>query len=201
MDDVVLVQVVDVVRLEPPCPEVRVNLLEAGAQPRRDQRQAGDFPKRGRVGPGRERRIVRNEQDPRVAHQLHHLERPFLQRRHREGEVEVAALDGAQQHGVGGRLLELNLDTGPSGAEALEQRRQDARAGALEGADPKPPGSAVDDRGDVGLRGLESRNDRFRVAQHEPTGFRQRHGARASWSLKELCPDQPLEGRDLLRDR
>src|SRR5262245_54565695 len=54
VDDVVLVQVVDVVRLEPAGTEVRVNLLEARAEPRRDQGQAGDLLERRRVGPGRE---------------------------------------------------------------------------------------------------------------------------------------------------
>src|SRR6476646_6137738 len=109
-----------------------VDLLEARAQPRSDQRQGGDLPKRWRVVPSGKRRIVRDEEDPRVAHQLDHLERPLLQGRHREREVEIAALDRVQEDWVRGRLFELNLDAWPLGSEPTEESGEDLCPGALE---------------------------------------------------------------------
>jgi len=53
----------------------------------------------------------------------------------------------------------------------------------------------------VGLRGLEARDDRVRVAQEQVAGLGQRHGARAARALDELLADDLLEHLDLLADR
>ena len=63
------------------------------------------------------------------------------------------------------------------------------------------PGFARLERAEVGLRGLQARDDRLRVAQQQLAGLGQRDRARAARPLDEPLADDPLERRDLLADR
>ena len=57
------------------------------------------------------------------------------------------------------------------------------------------------ERAEVGLGGLEARDDRLGVPQQERAGLGQRDRARAAGPLDEPLADDPLERRDLLADR
>ena len=73
--------------------------------------------------------------------------------------------------------------------------RQDRRADALEGADVERPRLARRERGQVGLGGLEPRDDRLGVAeQEEPARLGQRHRARAARPLDELLARRCARG-------
>ena len=79
--------------------------------------------------------------------------------------------------------------------------RQHPRADRLEGADAERARLAGAQRVQVGLRGLEARDDRVGVAQQQPPRLGQRDGPRAARPLDEPLADDPLERRDLLADR
>ena len=63
------------------------------------------------------------------------------------------------------------------------------------------PASPAAQRLQVGLRGLEPRDDRVRVAEEQLAGLGQRDGPWAAGALDELLADDSLERRDLLADR
>ena len=137
----------------------------------------------GRVG---QRRVGREDDDVRVAHQLHRLERPVPDREHHEGEVELAALDQLEEVAVVGGLGQLHGDVGPGVGELAQQPREDARADALVRPDPQRPGRALGERGHVGLGRLQARDDAGGVAQEELAGLRQRDAPRPAGTLHEL---------------
>ena len=153
------------------------------------------------MGRLRERRVEGQDDDVGVAHQLHGLERPFADREHHEGEVELAALDQLEQAAVVGRLGELDGDVRPGVGELAEEAREDPGADALVGADVERPGRALRERGHVGLGRLQAGDDARGVAEEELAGFGQGDPARPSGPLDELLPDDALERLDLLADR
>ena len=63
------------------------------------------------------------------------------------------------------------------------------------------PASPASSARHVGLGREESRLDRLCVAEQDLTGLGQRDRARAARALDQPQPDDPLERRDLLRDR
>ena len=164
-----------------------------------DQRQVPDLGetrasgRRARARPGR--------QDVGVGEQLDGLEGPVQERRHRESEIELSALDEPDELLVGRRLGQLDLDLRPRDSEngasrpAAPVRR---RSGT---SDPKPAAVTLRERGHVALRGVEPGDDRLGVAEQEPAGLRQRDRARAARPLEQALADEPLEGLDLLADR
>ncbi len=148
-----------------------------------------------------ERAVGRDEEDVRVAHQLERLERAVGERRAAEREVELARLDRRVQLRVGRRLGEPELDPGPVGQEAPHHARKDARADGLVGADPQRPRLAGAERGHVGARRVEPRDDRLGVAQEQLARVGERDGPRAARTLDQRLADDPLERRDLLAHR
>ena len=55
--------------------------------------------------------------------------------------------------------------------------------------------------GEVGLGGLQARDDRLGVTEQDPARLGQRHRARPAGTLDQALADDALEGRDLLADR
>src|SRR5581483_1916330 len=176
--------------------------LRGLAVPVADQRLRGELAEGG-PAPRAEGRVGRGDEHVLVAQELDRLERGRLrvERELDERDVELAPLDAGRELAREVRLAELDLDRGPRPAEALQHLRQDLRADALEGADAERAGLAARERGEVGLRGLEARDDRLRVPQQPPPRLGQRHRPRSARALDEALADDPLERRDLLADR
>ena len=141
-----------------------------------------------------------HDEDVRVAHQLERLERAVGQRRAAEREIELAGLDEGVEVGVGRRLREPELDSRPVREEAPHDAGEDARADRLVGADPERPRLAGAERGDVGPRRVEPRDDRLGVAEQEHPCLGERDRARTAGPLDERLADDALERRDLLAD-
>ena len=80
------------------------------------------------------------------------------------------------------------------------QPGEDARADALVDPDAQRPGRAFGEGGEVGLRGVELRDDRVRVPQEQPSRVGQVDRPRAAGTVDEPLPDVALELRDLLAD-
>ena len=142
-----------------------------------------------------------DDEDVGVAHQLLELERPLEEREHRERQIELATLDEPKEVVVRSGLLQLELDARPGVEEAAHQLGNDLGADTLEGADPEGAGLALDERGHVGLGGVQPRDDRLGVAEEEPAGLGQRYGSRPARPLEQPLADDPLKGLDLLADR
>ena len=120
----------------------------------------------------RRRRLARRElragtgrEHVRVAEHLLRDERPLEQRQLGEGEVELAALEQAQEVGGVRLLADVHLDPRPRLPEAAQERGEDARADALVDADAQRPGGTFRQRGHVRLRGCELGDDRVGVAE------------------------------------
>ena len=118
-----------------------------------------------------------------------------------EGDVELAPLDHLQQLLLVHGLAQNDLDAGMGLGEAAQQRRKDACADALEGSDAEPAGVACLERQHVRLRREQPCVDRIGVTEEDLPGLGQRDGAGATGPLDEAKADDPLESRDLLRDR
>ena len=136
----------------------------------------------------------------RVAHQLEHVEGPVGERGAAECEIELARLDQAVQLGIGGRLGQSELDPGPVGHEPPHHLGEHARADRLVRPDAQRSRLAGAQRGDVGARGVEPRDDRLGVAEQHLARIGERDGTRAAGPLDERLADDPLERRDLLAD-
>ena len=67
-------------------------------------------------------------------------------------------------------------------------------------ADPQRARLAGAERGDVGARRVEPRDDRLRVPEEQLAGLGERDGPRTAGALDERLADDPLERRDLLAD-
>ena len=145
--------------------------------------------------------LGRDEEHVRVGEELQGLERAVEQRRHRESEVELAALDEPQQVLVRRGLGQLELDVRPLGHEAAHDGGEHARADALERADPEPAALALRERRHVRLGGVQARDDRLRVAEQERARLGEGDRPRAAGSLEQALADEPLERLDLLADR
>ena len=151
--------------------------------------------------PRGKRAVARDDEDVRVAHQVDRLERAVREWRAAEREVELARLDRREELRVGGGLGEPELDTGPVGQEAPHDAGKDTRAGGLVGADAQRPRLSRAERGHVGARRFEPRDDRLGVPQEELAGVGERHGSGAARTLDQRLADDPLERRDLLAHR
>ena len=135
-----------------------------------------------------------------IVDELARLERRVRDRERDEADVELAALD---------RLLDLlvveladhDVDAGPRGGEAAHHGGEEARAGRLERADAQRADLARLQRVQVGLRGLQPRDDRVGVPEQQLARLGERDRPRAAGPLDELLADDPLERRDLLADR
>jgi hypothetical protein len=142
-----------------------------------------------------------NEQHIRVAQEFFDLERALERRQHREGEVELAALDEAEEVVIGCRLRQLELDERPPLEEAAHHLREDLGADALERPDSQMTALALRERGHVRLGGVEAGDDRLRVPEQQRPRLRERDRPRPTGALEQPLPDEPLERLDLLRDR
>ncbi len=115
-----------------------------------------------------ERRVGRDEQHPRVGHQLRGLERALVvDGEDGEGRVDVAGLHPPQERLAADRLDERHVDVAVADLEAAQQRRQDADADRLERADPQRARRALAQRVEVGLGRAQAVEDPLRVAEHE----------------------------------
>ena len=166
-----------------------------------DERQAGHVGQRGAAAVAPQGRVLLDEQQERVAQQLDRDERAVGQREEHEGEVELAALDEAQQLALVGALHERDVHVGQRLGEAPDRARQDLGADAVVGAHAQLARAARRPGGEVRPRGRELVDDPPAVAQHDVARGRQRDRARAARALHEPHPDDPLEQRDLLADR
>ena len=155
----------------------------------------------GRRPSAPQRRVLGDEQQERVAQQLDRDEGAVGQREEHEGEVELAALDEAQQLALVGRLDQRDVHVGQRRGQAADDARQDLGADAVVGAHAQLAGAAGRPRREVGAGGRELVDDPAAVAQHEVAGRGQRDRARAARALDQPRPDDPLEQRDLLADR
>ena len=165
-----------------------------------DERQAGHV---GHRGPGLlapQRRVLLDEQQERIAQQLDRDERAVGQREEHEAQVELAALDEAQQLALVGRLHQRDVHVGERRGQATDRARQDLGADAVIGAHAQLAGAARRPRGEVRPCGGELVDDPPAVAQHDVAGGGQRDRARAARALHEPHADDPLEQRDLLAD-
>ena len=147
-----------------------------------------------------ERRSGGHDEDVRVAQQLDRVEGRIADRQQQESDVELAALQRIRDHLVV-VLLQHDLDQRPLSGEPAHDLRQDAGPGGLEGADAQRARLAGPQRLQIGLRGLESRDDRIGMAEQQLTGLGQGDGPWAARPLDQLLADDPLQGRDLLADR
>ena len=150
---------------------------------------------------GREGRVGLDEQDVRVVEQVPLLEGAVPHAPVGEGEVEVAALDQDDEVLVVVHLGEAQVDARPRRAEAAQHGRQDVLADALVRADAQRPGGAGGERGEVGLGGLQPRDDRVRVTQQQAAGLGERDGPRPARPVEQPLADDALERGDLLADR
>ena len=195
LDGAVVVGAEDDVRLDP---DLAHRVLEQAVAPtlaEADQRHAVE------IGDAATRAVRMRDEQVVVADDLDRLERPLGQRQHHEGEIELAALDEVEQVPVVVALGQPDLHGGPVARELLDERRQDARRHALEGADAERAALAGDERLHVGLRGGEPRLDRLDVTEQELAGRRHAHGLGPAPALEETRPHDPLERCDLLADR
>ena len=142
-----------------------------------------------------------DQQHVRVAQDLLGLERPLERRQHRERELELAALDEPEQVVVGRRLAQLELDVRPGGEEAPHHLREHLRADTLERPDAERAAVTLREGGHVGLRGVETRDDRLGVAEQQRPGLRERDRPWTARTLEQPLPDESLQGLDLLADR
>ena len=124
-----------------------------------DQRQLCDLAQRRRRVELRELRAGGDEQDVRILQHLGPLERPFRQRQVGECQVELAVLEQAHQIRRVALLAHANRDARPLRAKAADESGEEAGADALVDADAKRPGLALGQRGHVGPRGVELRDD------------------------------------------
>ena len=198
LDGAVVVGAEDDVRLEAGVAEAVLDLVDAAALAVADQRHCRDLAEGRRLGPAGQRRVDREDDDVRVAHQLDGLERPLADREHHEGEVELAALDELEQAAVVGRLGQLDGHVRPGVRELAQQAWEHARAHALVGADVQRPRRALGERGHVGLGRLQAGDDACCVAEEELAGLGEGDPARPAGPLDELLPDDALERLDLL---
>ena len=149
-----------------------------------------------------ERRVGRDEQHPRVGHQLRGLERALVvDGQDGEGRVDVAGLHAPQQRLAAHRLDERDVDVAVADLEAAQQRREDADAHRLERADPQRARRALAQRLEVGLRRAQPVEDPLCVAEHERAGLGRAHRRAARAPLQQRHPDDPLERRHLLAQR
>ncbi len=105
-----------------------------------------------------------------------------------------------QQVGRVDLLADAHLDARPLLLEAADQAGEDARADALVDPEAQRPGRTLGERGQVGLGGIELRDDRVRVPEEQPPRVGQVDGPRATGTVDEPLPDIALEQRDLLAD-
>ena len=150
--------------------------------------------------PLRERRVRGRDEHVWVAHQLDRLERPALERKHAEADVDLAALHELEQLEVVVRLHEPDVDIRPLVAKCAEQRGEDARPDRLVRADAERPGVAVAEGVEVGLSRCQTRGDGARVRKQQRPRTGQRDGSRAARAVDELLVDDALERCDLLGD-
>ena len=169
----------------------------AGAVP--DQGEVVELVQAGAVAV-RELVSCRDEKHVGVAEELLPREGPLDQRQHREGEVELSALDEAEQVVVGRGLPQLEPDARPRGDEAAHQLGDHLRADALERPDAQGPRLTLDERRHVRLRGVQTGHDRLGVTEEQHARLRERDRARATRTLEQPLADDPLERLDLLAD-
>jgi hypothetical protein len=89
----------------------------------------------------------------------------------------------------------------PVARVAREQPRDNPGADALVDPEAQRPRLAVREGAEVGLGGLDPRDDRLRVAEEHLAGLGQLDRARAARAFDEPLADDPFERRDLLADR
>ena len=154
-----------------------------------------------RSASGRRRRVAPDDEHVRVAHQLERLERPGRQRQLDEAQVDVAALDRVIEREVGGRLDGTQRDVRPVDRIPPHQGREDANADRLRDADAQRARLPGGERRDVGLRRLQTGEDRVGVLQDELARLGQLDADAAARALDEPLADRALERRDLLADR
>ncbi len=97
--------------------------------------------------------------------------------------------------------MHVHLDARPLLAEAAQEGGEDAGADALEDPDAQRAGRALGERGHVGLRRVELRDDRVGVPEEQLAGLGERDRRGPAGPVDELLADDPLELRDLLADR
>ena len=92
-------------------------------------------------------------------------------------------------------------DARPLRAKAADEGGEEARADALVDADAKRSGLALCQRGHVGPRGVELRDDSVGVAEQEEAGLGRLDAPRPAGPVEEPLSDDPLELGDLLAHR
>ena len=132
--------------------------------------------------------------------ELDRLERQVADRQLDEADVDLASLDRVHDRLVL-ELLQHHVDPRPGFGEPPHDLRQQPGPRGLERPDAERPRLACPEGVQVGLRGLQARDDRLRVPEEEPAGLRERHGPRAARALDEPLADDALERGDLLADR
>ncbi len=106
-----------------------------------------------------------------------------------------------EERAVVGGLGQLDRDVRPCLRERPQEPWENARADALERADAERARRALGERGQVGLGGLEARDDSRRVAEEELARLGQGDAPGAAGPLDEPLADHALERLDLLADR
>ncbi len=106
-------------------PQTFLDALGRAACAIADERQVEDLAERRDFLPLRERRVGGRDEHVWVAHQLDRLERPALERKHAEADVDVAALHELEQLEVVVRLHEPDVDVRP----LVAKRARAARGG------------------------------------------------------------------------
>ena len=139
-----------------------------------DQRQPGDLARPDRARAPCELGAGGGEQDVGVGEDVDALERRVVVLDH-EGEVEVAALEQPEQLLVVAGLAEPHLDVRPALDVAAHRARQQAHAGALEGADAERARLALGERVEVGLGRAHRRRGAAGVPQQPLPGLGRRH--------------------------
>ena len=165
-----------------------------------DEREPGDLPEADRPrrdlgGSGR------RDADERVGQHPAYREGPVEHRQRRERQVEPAGLDARRQLGVGAGLAGGQLDARPLLAEPAQQQRQHLGADALHQADVQGAALAGEQRGDVGLGGVQPGDDRPGVHHQRLPDRGQPDPPGPARPLQQRRADGALEGGDLLADR
>jgi hypothetical protein len=160
LDDRVVVRPESPVGLGALPAEGRLDARDGVRRAEADQRRGGDLlQRRGAAG---ERRARLRDEDVGIAHELGRLERRLFEWELDEPDVDLAPLDGGADAFVV-ELCERHLDLRPLRREAQHDLRQHACADGLERADAQRADLARAQRVQVGLRGLQPRDDRLGV--------------------------------------
>ncbi len=201
LHDAVLVGAEHEVRLAAGRAELLDDDLGGAAVAVPDERLLDDLAEGRDPAGGGQARVPGSDEDVVVLEDEDRLERGVVERELHEGEVELAALDQVGKDVVRVRLAKLDVDLRPCAGEPPHHLREDLRPDALEDPHAERAGLACGEGREIGLGGLQARDDHACVAQQQLPGLGQRDRSRPPGPLDELLADDALERCDLLADR